>query len=75
VHLLAAVGAVVGAKDVTVLFFIAPFFGLMYAILAGLLGKVTSWKWRMIPYGPFLAAASVVMMVFRGPILRYLGLW
>jgi len=75
VHLLAAVGAVVGAKDVTVLFFIAPFFGLAYALLAGLLGSVTRWKWRMIPYGPFLAAASVLMMFAREPVLRYLGFW
>lgn len=75
VHLLAAVGAVLGAKEVAVLFFIAPFFGLFYAVIAGLLGKVTRWKWRMIPYGPFLAAAAVVMMIGRGSILRYLGLW
>lgn len=75
VHLLAAVGAVLGAKDVTVLFFIAPFFGLFYAVLAGLLGKVTNWKWRMIPYGPFLAAAAMLMMFTREPILRYLKLW
>jgi leader peptidase (prepilin peptidase)/N-methyltransferase len=75
VHLLAAVGAVLGAKEVAVLFFIAPFFGLLYAMLAAMLGKITRWKWRMIPYGPFLAAAAVVMMLLRSPILRYLGLW
>ncbi len=75
VHLLAAVGAVLGAKEVTVLFFIAPFFGLVYALAAGLLEKVTRWKWRMIPYGPFLAAASVLMMFAREPVLRYLGIW
>ena len=75
VHLLAAVGAVLGAKEVVVLFFIAPFFGLLYALLAGMLGKITRWKWRMIPYGPFLAMAAVIMMITRQPILRYLGLW
>lgn len=75
VHLLAAVGAVLGAKEVVVLFFLAPFFGLLYAVISALLGSVTRWKWRMIPYGPFLAGASVLMMFAREPLLRYLGLW
>jgi len=29
---------------------------------------------RVIPYGPFLAAAAVVMMIARRPILGFLGI-
>ncbi|MCC6680910.1 MAG: prepilin peptidase [Phycisphaeraceae bacterium] len=74
VHLWGAVGAVIGPVDAVVAFFIAPFFGLgVVAVMAGLAAMVKG-KVRVIPYGPFLAAGAVVMMVLRTPILRFLGI-
>ena len=74
VHLMAAVGAAIGAADATLAFFIAPFFGLVaYAVLL-LLAKMTHSGPRIIPYGPYLAGASVVAMLGREPILRFVGI-
>ncbi len=74
VHLMAAVGAVIGAMDVTVTFFIAPFFGLAAALILVGLTAILKGKTRIIPYGPYLAGAAVIMMLFRVPILRFLGI-
>lgn len=68
VHLLAAIGAVLGARDATFVFFFAPFFGLLgAAITAGVAAMVTG-RTRVIPYGPYLAAAAVAMLVLRAPV-------
>ena len=68
VHLMAAVGAVIGWRDVILAFFIAPFFGILAAILMAGLAALVKGKVRVIPYGPYLCAASVVVMVWRTPI-------
>lgn len=65
VHLMAAVGAVCGWQVAIVAFFIAPFFGLSWAVLALLVGKLRGKEIRMIPYGPHLAVATAVVVVFR----------
>ncbi|MEX0776257.1 MAG: prepilin peptidase [Phycisphaeraceae bacterium] len=74
VHLLAAIGAVVGATDSVLIFFVAPFLGIFYALLAVGVSKLVKGHVRVIPYGPFIAAATVIVMILRGPILGLLGL-
>lgn len=68
VHILAAVGAVTGWVVPTIAFFVAPFFGLLWALYL-LAGR----NQRELPYGPWLAAASVVVMIFLNPISRWLA--
>ena len=66
VHLMAAVGAVLGWQSATVAFFIAPFFGIAYAII-----RLICVRGKEIPYGPFLSAATVLVMLYHDPIMRY----
>lgn len=68
VHLLGAAGAICGAAAVTTAFFIAPFFGLIMALM-GLFYK----KSREIPYGPFLSLAVFVVMIFQDRIMEKLS--
>jgi len=72
VHLLAAIGAVLGPGVTIPVFFIAPFFGL--AAVLGTIGLSTMLKKRFhpIPYGPYLAGAAVSVMVFHQPIMGFL---
>jgi leader peptidase (prepilin peptidase)/N-methyltransferase len=72
VHLLAAIGAVVGWELPIVAFFIAPFFGLAWAVGSAGLSKLRRRQVKIIPYGPHLAAASALVIVFREPILERL---
>jgi leader peptidase (prepilin peptidase)/N-methyltransferase len=62
VHLLAAVGAVTGWFVPLLAFFIAPFLGLAWAGIAGLLQRVDGRR-RELPYGPHLAIAVVAIVV------------
>jgi leader peptidase (prepilin peptidase) / N-methyltransferase len=68
VHLMAAVGAVVGAGASTVAFFLAPFFGLVLAVY--LLATGTK---RELPYGPYLSLATAFVMLFYCPIAAWLA--
>lgn len=74
VHLLAAIGAVVGPIDVIFVFFIAPFFGLAAALLMLGITPLVKGKVRIIPYGPYLAGAALVMLLFREPFLYFFGI-
>jgi leader peptidase (prepilin peptidase) / N-methyltransferase len=67
VHLMLGVGAVIGAGASTVAFFLAPFPGLLYAIY-----RLIAGKGRELPYGPYLAIASVAMIFLYCPIAAYL---
>jgi leader peptidase (prepilin peptidase)/N-methyltransferase len=69
VHLMGAVGAVVGAKMVTVAFFIAPFFGLAWAAF-----HMFYKKSRQIPYGPFLSLGSFTVMILHDWMVQRLFL-
>jgi len=69
VHLMAAVGAVIGWRDTTLAFFIAPFFGIFAAVVTAGVAALVKGRVRVIPYGPYLCAATVVVMVWREPIL------
>ena len=68
VHLMAAVGAVLGAGPATVAFFIAPFFGIVKAVV-----MLFTSKNRELPLGPYLSMATAVVMVFYCPIANYLS--
>lgn len=65
VHLMGAAGAVVGPIMVVIAFFIAPFFGLGWALFQMFFKKT-----RQIPYGPFLSIAVLTVMIFHDWILN-----
>ena len=64
VHLLAGVGAVLGWWDPILIFFIAPFSGLLWAAIAAILVKIGK-RQREIPYGPHLAIATLLVVFLR----------
>ena len=68
VHLMGAAGTVVGPIMVVIAFFIAPFFGLGWALF-----QMFSKKIRQIPYGPFLSIAVLTVMIFHDWILSRLA--
>lgn len=72
VHLLAAIGAVLGPVDAAMAFFIAPFFGLGAFAIMEILAKVTRTGPRIIPYGPHLAGAAIVATLLHDAILGIL---
>jgi prepilin signal peptidase PulO-like enzyme (type II secretory pathway) len=55
-----AAGAVIGPIMVVIAFFIAPFFGLGWALFQMFFRKT-----RQIPYGPFLSIAVLTIMIFH----------
>jgi leader peptidase (prepilin peptidase)/N-methyltransferase len=67
VHLMGAAGAVIGAKWVALAFFIAPFFGIAWALYQALFKKM-----RQIPYGPFLSMAVFAVIIFHDWIQKVL---
>lgn len=71
VHLLGAIGAVLGALESVLIFFIAPFMGLLGAVILLGAGIFSKGGTRAIPYGPYLAAAAILMMFYRDPILSF----
>jgi prepilin signal peptidase PulO-like enzyme (type II secretory pathway) len=58
VTLMGMIGAFLGWQAALLIFFLAPFFGLVYGIINLALGKG-----RAVPYGPFLCLATVVVVV------------
>jgi len=62
VHLLAAIGAVLGPIDPLYVFFLAPFFGLLAAFISFGVARIYNGQARVIPYGPYLAGATVCVM-------------
>ncbi len=67
IHIMAAVGAVTGWAVASVAFFVAPFFGLIFALYL-LFGR----NQRELPYGPWLALASVGLMICYDPVFAFL---
>ena len=63
VTLMGMIGAFLGWQAVLLVFFLAPFFGLVYGIFHAALGRG-----RAVPYGPFLCLATAVVVVFWSPI-------
>lgn len=67
VHLMGAAGAVIGPWPVVVAFFIAPFFGLIWAFICMFFKKM-----RQIPYGPFLSIGVFVVMIMHDAVMSWL---
>lgn len=65
VHLMGAVGAVLGWFDPLLVFFIAPFIGLAWVLVVGCLAAVAHTSRRELPYGPHLAVATVLLFFAR----------
>lgn len=65
VHLMAAAGTVIGPGWVVLAFFVAPFFGILWALYQAVFKKM-----RQIPYGPFLSAAVFVVIIFHDGIRK-----
>ncbi|MCD4699962.1 MAG: A24 family peptidase, partial [Phycisphaerae bacterium] len=67
VHILAAVGAVAGWKVATLVFFVSPIFGLAWALhLLIARGK------RELPYGPWLALGTLVVLLFYDALVVFI---
>lgn len=67
VKLMAMAGAFLGWKLVILAFFLAPFFGAG----VGIFMKI-KFKSEVIPYGPYLAMASIISLLWGGEIISYL---
>ena len=67
VKLMAMIGAFLGPAFAILVFFIAPFFG----SVVGIIMKI-KYKAEIIPYGPYLSLAAVVVAFLGKDILRYL---
>lgn len=67
VHLMGAAGAVIGPVFITISFFIAPFFGLAWALYQMFFKKT-----RQIPYGPFLSMGIFAVMIFHDFFRQYI---
>lgn len=70
-HLMAGVGAIIGAPLVVVAFFAAPFVGLLWAMVLKILGKP-----NVLPYGPWLSVASIMVLLIGNPLIDwYVGMF
>ncbi len=65
VHLLASIGAVLGWFDSLLIFFLAPFMAIGWLLFSTSLGKLIRSGRRELPFGPYLAAATLVLMLGR----------
>jgi leader peptidase (prepilin peptidase)/N-methyltransferase len=70
VHLQAAVGAAFGWKVAVMAFFVAVFIAILWTILSVFLRRFSSVFQREIPFGPHLAAAAILFVVARGPVVE-----
>jgi len=62
VHLMAAVGAVLGWFLPIIIFFVAPFIGLAWTLAAAMAARFRGGVQRELPYGPHLAVATVLVL-------------
>ncbi|MDR1479754.1 MAG: A24 family peptidase [Planctomycetaceae bacterium] len=63
VVLLGMIGVWVGWQSCVVIFFIAPFAGIIPSLIA-----MFSGRGRRVPYGPFLSIAALLLIIFWSPI-------
>jgi len=70
VHLLAAVGACLGWIDPLLAFFIAPFFGIAWALGSLVTSSIFRRQGAALPYGPHLAFATL-LLVYGRPIFAW----
>jgi len=71
VHLMAAVGACIGWIDATLGFFLAAFVGIYWVVLAA--ARTRGHVSRAMPYGPYLAAATLLVILAKPAIELGLG--
>lgn len=69
VHLQAAVGAALGWKVAFIAFFVAVFIALLWALASVIFRRFSSFFQKEIPFGPHLAAAAILFVVARGPLV------
>ena len=74
VHLMASVGAVLGWTDPAIAFFLAPFFGIAWTVGAALVRRSKDAGGTALPYGPHLAAATLLVIYARPMIERGLSI-
>jgi len=67
VKFLAMIGSIIGYKDIIFVYFLAPFFGVIVGVPMKLKYKV-----EVIPYGPYLSLASLVIMLWGNKIFKFL---
>jgi len=70
VHLQAAVGAAFGWKVAVLAFFVAVFIAIIWAALAFVFRRFSSVFSRELPFGPHLAAAAILFVIARGPLVE-----
>lgn len=70
VHLMAAVGAVLGWVDPVIAFFVAPFFGIIWTLGAAFASRFRRGSGSALPYGPHLAAATI-LIIFAKPLVAW----
>lgn len=70
VHLMGAVGAVFGWFDPILIFFLAPFIGLCWVLLASLVSALSHAGRREMPYGPHLALATLLLFLGRPVVVE-----
>lgn len=70
VHLLGAVGAVLGPCDPIWIFFLAPFSGLLWVAASAVFSSMLHRARRELPYGPHLAVATFIVVACRPGIDR-----
>jgi leader peptidase (prepilin peptidase)/N-methyltransferase len=71
VHLMAGVGACLGWIDSTLAFFGAAFVGLAWTLVSLVATRGVS---RAMPYGPFLAISTVLVLIFKPWVAAGLGM-
>lgn len=65
VHLMAAAGACLGWIDPLLAFFVAPFLGIGWAILSVFFRQLFHREGTALPYGPHLAAATLMVLLAK----------
>ncbi|MCF6157099.1 MAG: prepilin peptidase [wastewater metagenome] len=70
VKLMGMVGGIVGWKLSVVIFFVAPFFGLLMAVPVLVLKKK-----HLIPYGPFLSLATLVCILKQDYFIEFMNMY
>ncbi len=79
IHLLGAIGAVLGWRDPLFAFLVAIFVALAWTLLVFLVGSRRAVQKGSLPFGPHLAVAAVAIMAFRPSIEagfhRWIEIW
>ncbi|MFC1594583.1 prepilin peptidase [Candidatus Omnitrophota bacterium] len=70
IKLLAAIGAFLGWQQVLITFLIAPFFGAVVGIVIKIVKKTS-----LIPYGPFLSMAALLVLFWYNEIIELWNSW